>query len=416
MGVSSWRTRISAPYSVPPPRRTKPNRALLRGRRVTSSAGGAQIQLFAPAGAIVLILISVIVVGLFPITVYSEPTLPVFRASLLSLPGPTGPIYKPVTSELVLQTANPIPEPVRVDVPGVTVEQLLYVPDADAVRAVVALNTAREVSSSEEAAPSGHVHSDTEEKLPIFYQYVVLPGDTITGIASRFGIDGDYIIWNNVEVVPNKDLLSVGDQLQIPSVEGIIHDIRINETLIEIADRYDVDPGDIVAFAANEITNPDFLTEGATILVPGGQIVRRAAAVFNNAPIQPSNVQREVSDFGFVWPIKGVITSYFNAEHPLGIDIAAPIGQPIVAAAAGQVSFVGGVVCCSYGLYVEIKHDQAFTTLYSHLDRWTVALGEWVEAGQVIGIAGWTGRSTGPHLHFELRKNTVPQNPLLYLP
>jgi murein DD-endopeptidase MepM/ murein hydrolase activator NlpD len=389
---------------------------LLRGRRATSFASDAQIQLLVPAGAIALVIIFVIVVGMFPITVRSESAPPVFRASVLSLPGPTGPVLGLVATNPIPQVSRPSPEPVRVSVPAFTLEQLLYVPDANVVRAVVALNTAREASPSEGEALSGHVNPDTEEKRPIFYRYVVLPGDTITDIAGRFGIDDDYIIWNNIEIIPNRDLLSVGDKLQIPGVEGIIHDIRINETLIEIADRYDADPADIVAFAANKIVDPDFLTEGSTILVPGGQIVRRAASVLRNVPVQPSIAQREVSDFGFVWPVKDVITSYFGPDHPLGIDINVPMGTPIAAAAAGQVTFVGGIVCCSYGLYVEIKHDEAFTTLYSHLDRWTVDLGEWVEGGQIIGIGGWTGRSTGPHLHFELRKNGAPQNPLLYLP
>ena len=90
--------------------------------------------------------------------------------------------------------------------------------------------------------------------------------------------------------------------------------------------------------------------------------------------------------------------------------------MPIAAAIAGQVVFVGGDRCCSYGFHVEIKHDETFTTVYAHLDSWNVELGQFVEAGQVIGFSGSSGRSTGPHLHFEIRRNGIYVDPLLYLP
>ena len=158
--------------------------------------------------------------------------------------------------------------------------------------------------------------------------------------------------------------------------------------------------------------------EGATILVPGGRVVPPPAPAIRPAPqaSPPTFVAGEVSAFGFVWPVFDIITSYFGPYHPLGMDISAPIGVPIVAAAAGQVVFVGGDACCSYGFHVEIKHDETFTTLYAHLDGFNVELGQQVEQGQVVGFSGLTGRSTGPHLHFEIRRDSVYQDPLLYLP
>ena len=241
-------------------------------------------------------------------------------------------------------------------------------------------------------------------------------GDTVSSIASRFGIDADYIVWNNIDILPNENLLTVGDQLQVPSVAGIIHDVRVDETLLEIAERYEAAVEDILAFAANGIGNADVLTEGVTILVPGGRVVPPPAPAIRPSAPPPTFVQREASDFGFLWPTVDVITSFYGPFHPLGIDINAPIGTPVAAAAAGQVVFVGGDTCCSYGFHVEVKHDETFTTLYAHLDSWTVELGEFVEAGQIIGIGGWTGRSTGPHLHFEIRRNGIYTDPLLYLP
>ena len=122
------------------------------------------------------------------------------------------------------------------------------------------------------------------------------------------------------------------------------------------------------------------------------------------------------STFGFIWPAGGRITSWFGPSHPLGIDIGMPTGTPVAAAAAGQVIFVGGHPCCSYGYYVTIRHDQTFTTRYGHFSRFAVKLGQHVEQGDLIGYSGSTGASTGPHLHFEIRRNGTPQNPINWLP
>ncbi|MYD65568.1 MAG: M23 family metallopeptidase, partial [Chloroflexi bacterium] len=123
-----------------------------------------------------------------------------------------------------------------------------------------------------------------------------------------------------------------------------------------------------------------------------------------------------VSTYGFIWPAAGKITSWFGPSHPLGIDIGMPTGSPVWAAAAGQVTFVGGHPCCSYGYYVIIRHDQTFTTRYGHFSRFAVKLGQHVEQGDLIGYSGSTGASTGPHLHFEIRRNGTPQNPINFLP
>ena len=194
--------------------------------------------------------------------------------------------------------------------------------------------------------------------------------------------------------------------------------MRLDETLAEIAERYEADVSEIVAFSANGLANANLLQEGVTVLVPGGRVIPPPAPAIRPALQQapPTFVVGEVSAFGFVWPVVDIITSYYGPYHPLGMDINAPLGVPIVAAAAGQVVFIGGDVCCSYGFHVEIKHDEIFSTLYAHLDSFTVELGQQVEQGQVIGLSGLSGRSTGPHLHFEIRRDGIYQDPLLYLP
>ena len=164
------------------------------------------------------------------------------------------------------------------------------------------------------------------------------------------------------------------------------------------------------------------------ILVPGGKVAPRpapslrpqpgvlaAAAPTASTASAPSVVSRPESRAGFIWPVVNSVTSYFGPSHPLGIDIEAPYVS-VSAARAGQVVFAGGDPCCSYGLNVIIRHDQGFETRYAHLSNISVKLGQFIEAGQLVGTSGTTGRVTGPHLHFEIMLNGAIQNPMLYLP
>jgi murein DD-endopeptidase MepM/ murein hydrolase activator NlpD len=124
------------------------------------------------------------------------------------------------------------------------------------------------------------------------------------------------------------------------------------------------------------------------------------------APTDPGAIREHI--VRFLWPTQGIITQPFWAFHP-GIDIANDIGTPEVAADAGQVVFAGWG---SYGVYVEIDHGNGFHTIYGHMSKALVSTGQMVGRGQLIGLMGVTGRATGPHLHFEIRYQGVPQNPL----
>lgn len=110
----------------------------------------------------------------------------------------------------------------------------------------------------------------------------------------------------------------------------------------------------------------------------------------------------------FVWPTHGILTQTFYPYHP-GIDIANDVGTPEVAADGGQVVFAGWG---SYGIYVEIDHGNGFHTIYGHMSAVLVKTGQVVTRGQEIGLMGATGRASGPHLHFEIRFQGAPQNPL----
>ena len=369
-------------------------------------------------GGIMLALLAVVVgAGFFPRTVRSEARQPVLRADVMSLPGLGG-------------AADAAPPAANDEDPFVITRVIGAArPVTDDAASDVVVGTGAGATDAQSGEDAG-ADERAEEVRPIRYAYEIVEGDTVIGIATRFGIDADYIVWNNVDTLPNADLLRPGQTLQIPSVEGIIHDVRLHETLTEIAELYDADIADIIAFPANELSDPDQLREGSTILVPGGRIV--APLVVWTPPAAPPPATPVPSDddaaepeptpagttstHGFIWPGWGDITSYFGPSHPLGIDIGMPVGSPIVATAPGQVTFVGGHPCCSYGYYVSIKHDETFASRYGHLSRFNVSLGEWVEQGDVIAWSGSTGLSTGPHLHFEIRRKGVVQNPMLYLP
>ncbi len=365
----------------------------------------AQPALF--AAVVTLILLVVLAVGRPPDTVTSTAQTPVLRAAKIAVPGMAG-------AAAWGQPASPAWEQLAAPAPSA--------PAPIGPALVSSLSPGAPVASELEPAPDEAVTRSRSDSLPdvdagdlanrlvvpasaglvalawdaqprsLFLSYEVREGDTVSGIAQRFGIRSKSIIWNNMDVIYEPDLLRVGEVLRVPSVDGIIHEIRSGETLDEIARRYEGNVAEIIE--ANDLPRDGSVRAGATILVPGGRIVS--------------------PDFG--WPTRDIITSYFGPSHPLGIDIKAPVGTPIKTAAAGRVIFVGGHRCCSYGLYVKVAHGGGFATLYAHLRNFAVEHGEVVEAGQVIGYAGLTGRTTGPHLHFEVELNGVRRNPRIYLP
>ena len=364
-------------------------------------------------GIVVVALVALVITGgFFPRTVRSAPRQPELRAELISLPG-LGGVSEPSRILALGGRYAPIVPPVP--------ELIPTQPRTDASPAIDGGADAEGPDQGSAEPESGR----EEEQLPLRYRYVVVEGDTVLGIAYHFGIDADYIVWNNIDTLPNADLLRPGQQLQIPSVEGIIHDVRLHETLSDIAEMYDAKLSEIIAFPANNLADPNLLLEGSTILVPGGRVVAVPPPPPPPPPKPPTPgpvvatatpTPTVSSGFGFIWPAQGTLTSSFGPGHRLGIDIAMKVGSPVAASAAGQVTFVGGNPCCSYGYYVIIKHDETFTTRYGHFSSFNVVLGQWVEQGDLIGYSGSTGSSTGPHVHFEVRRKGVVQNPLDYLP
>ena len=327
--------------------------------------------------------------------------------------------------------------------PTATVTRL----ESPAVPLTVSTNTVRQyallrVANDSAAAPTSTtlataavggaaetvVAARVQEQLPLFYRYEIQNGDTVSGIATRFGIDSRYILWNNIDIISDHHLLTVGKNLQIPSVEGIVHQVKVGETISDIAVQYDAKASDVIGFPPNGLANnPNLLVDGSTIVVPGGRVVPKPAPSLRPqlaaAPAAPAaapasnalTAGRRVSPAGFVWPLTGNITSFYGPSHPLGIDIEAPY-VPVVVAKSGQVVFAGGDPCCSYGLNIVVRHDGGYETRYAHLSQISVKLSQWLDAGQVLGVSGATGNSTGAHLHFEVILNGLIQNPMAVLP
>ncbi|MDO8658864.1 MAG: peptidoglycan DD-metalloendopeptidase family protein [Candidatus Levybacteria bacterium] len=244
--------------------------------------------------------------------------------------------------------------------------------------------------------------------------YTVEKGDTLSTISNKFGISVDTIKWaNNLK----SDDLSIGDELKILSVTGISHKVAKGESVYTIAKKYDTNPQQIVDFPFNDFANPETfsLVEGQMLVVPDG--VKPSE--------QPTFVRRQLyipqgpvtfSSGGFTWPLRGGLSQFASWYH-MAIDITSPVGTPIVAAKDGRITkALSGTWDGGYGTNLVIDNGDGYETLYSHMSGFNVGLGDSVTGGKtVIGWVGLTGRTTGAHLHFEIRKNGVLVNPLSYL-
>jgi murein DD-endopeptidase MepM/ murein hydrolase activator NlpD len=282
----------------------------------------------------------------------------------------------------------------------------------------------------------------------IYCIYTVQSGDTLSTIATKFGLAGNEDVepWsllvqsNKPDIVSEDDLLQVGQKLRIPAQNAVVHTVLSNQTLSDISDRYGVTPQAILGVPGNAIGDPNALVIGQELLIPNPKqfmalapppptatpepTAAPAAAAPSAAAAAPrssggsSQSSGGSSGSGFMWPTSGPISSYYGPSHPLGIDIdlfSAP-NAPIGAAAAGVVTFAGGNPCCSYGYYVVVDHGNGYTTLYAHFSKISVSVGETVSKGETLGLGGRTGYATGNHLHFEVHRNGSVINPMTVLP
>ena len=265
--------------------------------------------------------------------------------------------------------------------------------------------------------------------------YIVQKGDTLWQISKRFGLSLKALIQANPEVASNPNLLKIGQTITIPSgqpaLQGIAstaqsvlqtnlsnkkswYTIQSGDTLSKIAAQYGTTVEDIVAFNSNLPNANTILSVGQQLAIPSGAVVSSNTSP-PTTPVNPS----QLAVGHFIWPAHGVITQQPSASH-MALDIGLPLGTPIVAADGGQV-VTAGWSNYGYGYYIVIDHGHRFDhpkrllTLYAHLSSLNVQVGRSVSQGTVIGYSGSTGKSTGPHLHFEVRLENVLQNPWNYL-
>ena len=291
---------------------------------------------------------------------------------------------------------------------------------------------------SEEPAPEPVVEQFA------FTTHEVAVGDTLTSIGAQYGVDSQYLIWNNPEMGADPDMLITGEALVVPGTPGIVYDVKLGDTVTDIAATYAIDPAAIVSFAPNDLESADMIVEGSRLVLPGGVppppppppiVVEEPAPVepvppppepapapppvivpAPSPPPAPAPVVAVSADY--IWPVNGPLNSRFGprwGSFHSGIDIGVGYGTGVGAAASGQVvlaSYSG----YGYGNYIVVRHGDESETLYAHLSSIWVSLGQYVGQGEIIGAVGCTGWCTGPHLHFEVRIDGSSVNPLAYLP
>ena len=284
------------------------------------------------------------------------------------------------------------------------INSLFALPSRVTQRSPIDLNTIQETSVVAYASVLEDASNDFSEKSTEVADYTVQDGDTLSFIASDFGVSVNTIIWaNNLK---SADDIKPGQELRIPAVSGVLHKVQKGDTLESIAKKYGVEADRVLSF--NDLPQNGSLQIGDEITVPDGKI-----AVLKQAPVRITTAQR--------FSALPDLNSYFGLPAPLGynwgkihgrngVDIANACGTPIFASADGTVNLAktsgynGG-----FGKFVRITHPNGTETLYAHASKILVAAGQFVSKGTQIALMGTTGRSTGCHVHFEVHG---AQNPL----
>ncbi len=290
----------------------------------------------------------------------------------------------------------------------------------------------QEIEQMQGSAP---VLATTAARVPDFYtlqaeavqQYrggeiithVVEPDDTLSSIAERYGLSVETILWEND--LKETSTIKPGMELSILPLDGVRHKVRRGETIFSIAKKYGLDQSQaqmIVDYPFNEFLSDETfeLVAGQWLMVPDGVMPTETADPtpqrVAQAPLTP-DAGSVAAKGSFIWPASGRISQGYRFYHR-AIDIANKNSGPILAADAGVVTtaaWTGG----GYGNAIVVEHGNGFQTLYAHLSAVQVQVGQRVNRGNVIGQMGTTGRSTGIHLHFEIRQGGTLVNPMNYL-
>ncbi len=242
--------------------------------------------------------------------------------------------------------------------------------------------------------------------------YEVQNGDTISEIASQFGI-GSTTVMNANPSLWNRNYLKVGQKLTFPTVDGIIKKVIKGNTVKSLAKKYKIEEEEIRKY--NELEE-DSLIAGSYIVLPGAEEEARTTYVAQNLGAI-SNIKYTESGKKLVWPTQGKISQGFRRGH-YAIDISNRNRPPIFTADSGKVIKASFGWNGGYGNHIIVDHGNGMQTLYAHMQTLAVKVGDEVARGQIIGKMGNTGRvygATGIHLHFEVRIGGVKKSPLAYL-
>lgn len=246
-------------------------------------------------------------------------------------------------------------------------------------------------------------------------QYAAASNDSVSRIASRFGLNPDTILWANGKLEDNPDLLSIGQVLNIPPANGVLVTVSQGDSVKSLAAKYKASVEDVLNSEFNQTrhdfrNDPPALKVGEWIMIPNGSkpYVARKVTVSSSVPLGAAK-----GTSNFIWPTTACVTQYFWQRHS-GIDLAAGIGTPVYAADSGFVEQVGWDNS-GYGNMILINHGNGFATRYAHLSAFNVVAGQSVKKADLIGRIGNTGNSTGPHLHFEVIFQGVHRNPSFFI-
>ena len=265
------------------------------------------------------------------------------------------------------------------------------------------------------AGPSGSITNVPVSQPDRISVYVVRPGDTISEIATMFGVSVNTIVWAN-NLSSARDV-HPGNTLIILPVSGTEHKVMKGDTLKSIAQKYGSTVTEIAQY--NGLSETESLAPGSVIIIPGGEIAAptptlsvrtNTRRVLRGAIYEPYLGGAGPAESGYYGnPIPGgIITQGLHGWN--GIDIGAPRGTQIYAAADGVVIIArnNGAWDGGYGNYVVISHPNNTQTLYAHMSHSVVSPGQSVQKGELIGYVGMTGMTTGPHVHFEVRGAATP--------
>lgn len=241
--------------------------------------------------------------------------------------------------------------------------------------------------------------------------YTVEDGDTVGAIADKFNLKVATLLATNG--LSEQELIHSGDQVTILPTDGVLHTVKSGETVSAVSARYNIAAPAIIAY--NNLGDEASINIGQKLIVPGATATPAPTALANHAEeTEPTTAPASLPAIakGFLWPTSTKhISQYFRWGHT-GIDIDNRSRPAVYAAKAGKVTLarrLGG-----YGNMIVLSHGNSTETYYGHLDKFYISPGENVTQGQAIGQMGSTGRSTGPHVHFEIRIAGRPANPLGY--